>query len=281
MRQHGKSLARSSCLILGGRVNFSQWQIDKLRRGINAYRLLRQVNGRPRPWSAVLDDILLSPVTEHVYPADGDPSPFREEALRRFAIGTSTLEPDKLDDLRRFLVHRSIVSAEELVDDRKELEEALKVHSLLGASHAVSTGLIDALAAQPLISSRAWEGNREAFVVVVIARPEKSLLLVEERQETYALNSDGADASAKPELKDLRKGFAFVGSADPTLHIFVRGIAADDLIHYVSVPSHAPLSLLRSGSPLPPSLARDGSEAAMLSYNTLAFEPLVRPALRR
>ena len=95
-------------------MRYSDWQIDRIRSRLVAYRYKKGNNGRPRPWKGVLYDILLCPDTDHVFPEDGSHPEFKEEALRRFAAGTSILTPDKIHDLRVFLAKEHFLKAIEL-----------------------------------------------------------------------------------------------------------------------------------------------------------------------
>ncbi|KRT56572.1 hypothetical protein [endosymbiont of Ridgeia piscesae] len=115
-------------------MKFYDWQIDKIRSRLVAYRYKKGQNGRPRPWKGVLYDILMCPDTSHVFPEDGSLPEFKEEALRRFAAGTSVLTPDKLEDLRVFLVKEHFLKEKELDEAPYDVEEALALHGYLASN---------------------------------------------------------------------------------------------------------------------------------------------------
>ena len=106
---------------------FSEGQIDRLRARLCAYRAQAGVNGRMRPWKAVLDDILLSDATAHHYPEDGSLPDFKEEALRRFASGVSVLSEDKLQDIYDFLLDQKYLTEDQLADGIWDYSVALSL----------------------------------------------------------------------------------------------------------------------------------------------------------
>lgn len=113
-------------------MSYTDGQIDRLRLRLCAYRAQKGANGRMRPWKAVLDDILLSDVTEHHYPEDGEFPDFKEEALRRFAAGKSIPSQDKLEDIYAFLVDQNFLSNEELTSGVWDYAVALSLRNLFG-----------------------------------------------------------------------------------------------------------------------------------------------------
>ncbi len=111
---------------------YTDGQIDRLRARLCAYRAQKGENGRMRPWKAVINDILMSEATQHEYPKDGELPEFKEEALRRFAAGTSVPSQDKLEDIYAFLVDKSFLFEEELTTGVWDYNVALSLRSLFG-----------------------------------------------------------------------------------------------------------------------------------------------------
>jgi len=83
-----------------------------------------------RPWKAVLDDLLLSEATAHHYPEDGSFPDFKEEALRRFAAGSSVPSQDKLEDIYSFLVDLKFLSENEMKEGIWDYAAALSLTQL-------------------------------------------------------------------------------------------------------------------------------------------------------
>ena len=79
-------------------------ELEVLRRGLERFRHINERSGRPLPWKTVIALLLDCPSTTHEHPETGDENEFREEALRRFAKGKSTLLPERLADVKRFLI---------------------------------------------------------------------------------------------------------------------------------------------------------------------------------
>lgn len=111
---------------------YTDGQIDRLRARLCAYRAQMGENGRMRPWKAVIDDILMSEATAHEYPANGALPEFKEEALRRFAAGTSVPSQDKLEDIHAFLVDERFLTDEALNEGVWDYAVALSLRSLFG-----------------------------------------------------------------------------------------------------------------------------------------------------
>ncbi|MBL4836524.1 MAG: hypothetical protein JKY34_03015 [Kordiimonadaceae bacterium] len=111
---------------------YTEGQIDRIRSRLCAYRAQQGDGGRARPWKAVLNDILMSEETVHNYPEDGSNPEFKEEALRRFASGTSLPSQDKLEDIQTLLVEARFLSHEALTDGVWDYAIALSLRSLFG-----------------------------------------------------------------------------------------------------------------------------------------------------
>lgn len=111
---------------------FSVAQLDRIRTRLCAYRAQNGNNGRPRPWKSVLNDILMSEKTAHCYPEDGSEPEFKEEALRRFAAGTSIPSLDKVEDIQALLVEQKYLTKESLEEGVWDYSVALSLRNLFG-----------------------------------------------------------------------------------------------------------------------------------------------------
>jgi len=109
---------------------YTDGQIDRLRRKLCEYRAQKGANGRMRAWKSVIDDLLVSYATQHEYPADGSFPEFKEEALRRFAAGSSIPSNDKLEDIHSFLKDQKFLSDDELTNGIWDFTAALSLRNL-------------------------------------------------------------------------------------------------------------------------------------------------------
>lgn len=89
-------------------------ELEVLRRGLERFRHTHERSGRPLPWKTVIGLILDCPSTTHEHPETGNENEFREEALRRFAKGKSTLLPERLADVKRFLIAQRVITEQDL-----------------------------------------------------------------------------------------------------------------------------------------------------------------------
>ena len=123
---------------------YTEEQIGYLRDALARYRDMEGRNLRPLPWKSVLDRILMADATRHEYPEDGSLPEFKEEALRRFASGTSVLSEDKLDDLRTFFTAEGYLQTRDMEAAGWSLPAALALSALF-ARKALPEGHLDAL----------------------------------------------------------------------------------------------------------------------------------------
>lgn len=262
-------------------MKFTAWQIDKLVRGLHAYRVMKAANSHLLPWKTVLDHLLMSPATANSYPEDGGAPAFKEEALRRFATGMSTLEPDKLEDVRRLLVAAKVLKEEDLTESEDWTVEALTVHAALAnSSEQAQVGL--ASLARGYGASRTNAGRGEDIELRLAPHTLNTMVVVEEHFR--AKSSEGP--TTMNDRKDRycvanvhRKGYGFMMSDPGVLHLFVRSLPRDDLIHYVQVkaPSmtavDSSILLLRSGKSSPPP-AGDSPDHVLQRCNIIRFSTL-------
>jgi hypothetical protein len=264
------------------KMKFTRWQIEKIRRSLNAYRVQKRVGRAPLSWRVVLDLILLAKSTKHVHSEYGhEEGPFKQEALRRFANGLEVLQPDKLEDVRRFLLEEGMLRPGELEDVGD-----LTLSHLLTKYSAVNVGSFE----------------EEHVELRFLPETTSNLVAVEEHVRLVQTHGDISGRDRGRLGTTIRRGYAFTSSPSATLHVFVRGGDLDDHVHYVGVANPMgsreqfvlPL-LLRSG-PLSRVTRRDARESAealklaglscylpemedeqiaraMSAFNILAFSP--------
>jgi hypothetical protein len=181
---------------------FTDAQIERLRARLSAYREHEGRNGRARPWKSVLDDILMAETTRHEYPEDGSLPEFREEALRRFAAGTSVLTEDKLEDIRAFLIEKRYLTSCELEEGEWSFASALALSALFsgsGADNALLSCLAGSYAAECPARSGGQKGTTRYELTVERMEGEQALAL---RQEWFTWAYD------QPFTEELRRRYA-------------------------------------------------------------------------
>jgi hypothetical protein len=261
-------------------MKFTTWQIDKLIRGLHAYRVMKAANNRLLPWKTVLDHLLLSPETEYQYPEDGSEPEFKEEALRRFAAGTSTLEAAKLADVASFLIAKRVLTQGELSEDAGFMTEGLILHARFAAD-PVSALLRFSNLTTTYRATRNNGGRVEDFELRFTPHSKMTLMHAEERLRVTASGSTPTTYETKDRNIDgvvVRKGCALITSEYPTLHVFLRSGSQHDLIHYVCVGTDAiqgqsSLLLVRSGAVTPEEPEGVEGDDVLARYNIVRFSP--------
>ncbi|MFZ3287778.1 MAG: hypothetical protein WA191_13135 [Telluria sp.] len=261
-------------------MNFTDWQIDKIRRALNNYRATEARNGQTLPWKTVMNRILRCPAIRHSPLRGDDDQEFKEEALRRFANGKSFLQLGKLDDLKTFLIHAGILMEDELSDDADNLKEALAIHGYLASETEEAKELLSEMADSYVVTRTAGQ-ILEKIELNILTERWGTLFRVEEHfQENaekafikYAEKKDGYIRTTA-----IRRGYGFAATRLNVLHIFLRGAAAADRIHYIEL---FPLGtrytsdvyLLRAGEYPHSYMDTNDAEAALHNCNTYRFLP--------
>lgn len=261
-------------------MTFTDWEIDAIRRGLNAYRIAKARNGRLLPWKALTHAILMSEVTEHAYPEDGDEPEFKEEALRRFANGSQVLQPDKLADLQAFLIHHRMLSEDEFGKESSLMAEAKSVQSLLGADDA---RIYISSMREFYRTSRTLDEHTEiAIELRIVPQPDDELFMVEETViRTQRDPSSELAYSAKDKflvMKMVRRGYGVLVTRGQLAHIVLHDYQDSERIHLVELMPPAGerfphMILARLGQA--PAMPQDRSdrEPAFSDYNIFRFEP--------
>lgn len=219
-------------------MQFSDWQLDRLRRALNNYRIDSAKNGRLLPWKTVIDRLLMSAETHHQYAEDGAEPGFKEEALRRFAVGKSTLQPDKLEDLRDFLIAQKVLAPDELDSDPAELQGLLAIRTHLANESERSKSYL-ALFGEGYKVVRTDSIQQIKLCLRASLDRSGTFMRVEEEYEvSWGIEPPNADLLAKDRntsVRQRRKGFAFVSTPENHLHVFLRGASPDDRVSFLQV----------------------------------------------
>lgn len=261
-------------------MNFTDWQIDKIRRALNNYRAAEARNGQTLPWKTVTNRILLCPALRHSPLRGDEDQEFKEEALRRFANGKSFLQPHKLDDLKTFLIHAGILMEDELSDDADNLKEALTIHGYLASETEDAKQFLSEMADSYVVTRTGGEISEKIELDILLER-SGTLFRVEERLQENAENAAVKYAKKKDgfiQTAGIRKGYGFVATRLNVLHIFLHGAAAADRIHYMEIfplgmRYSSAIFLLRAGEIPHSFMDTNNAEAALHNCNTYQFLP--------
>lgn len=222
-------------------MNFNNWQIDKLRRGLQSYRLLKGTNGKLVPWCDVVDAILFSDATRMQHPASGEQAdmPLKEEALRRFANGQSTLEPGKLADVMRFLISVRVLTEEEMRDGGQLIADAVAVRTVLANTTPAGVRRLTLFAPHYRSRGTGRGAAHEEIELRVVDRADDGLIYVEEQRRHIPAGDRHLQPKDRVSASFVRKGFAIAMTERAALNIFLHGPTREDLVHYVEISSRA------------------------------------------
>jgi len=240
-------------------MQFTHWHMDRLRRGLNNYRIEHARDGRLLPWKVVIDRLLMSAKTHHQYAEDGTEPGFKEESLRRFAVGKSVLMPDKLEDLRRFLIEKRLLGPTELEDGPTEMRSLLVL-----ASHLANDGEPVRRELERIGSVHRSVRRVESVSMYIdlhktldengpFLRVEEQLTVEEaitpERRTHFAKDQVGSNINRK----ERRVGYGFLSTPANQFHVFLTGAAPDDRVTYLEMSPrredsrYTDMHLLRTG----------------------------------
>jgi hypothetical protein len=253
-------------------MEFNEWQVDTLRRGLHSYRVLCSDSGGALSWEEVVHRLLLSKHTtlRHSFGGRKKDNPMRAEAMRRFALGLSTFLPYKLADVQRFLIGAGILSKDDLMEDEANAREAMTVHALLANPAEAGERRLKSLSdAYTVVVPGAGDGY--LYDLLITSRVLESLVLVEERCRLLA-NAESKTAKENAiEGVYVRRGYAFPATGQSVLTVILRGYKRSDAVHYTQVAPvippvepGRPLELVRAGID-PKGAASNLPAAAVLS----------------
>jgi hypothetical protein len=266
-------------------MEFTERQLGRLRRALNDYRVIKGREGRLMPWKAVLNRLLMSGVTAHQYDADGNEPEFKEEALRRFATGMSTLQRDKLEDLWKFLVDQRMIAANELDGEGDDLRDFLGLHAFLANTSPDAIGYLAEISGKRR-AARHYLREDVAVELTIILDASKTFARVEEilniRMRPQGKKGEAFFAREHGERqRAVRTGYAFMSASEGHLHIFLRSGNLDDRVTYLQIVpmvpagSQSPLQMIRTGNFEKSSVVEQteaGRQVHTLWGNIFAFE---------
>lgn len=226
-------------------IEFSDWQIEKMRSALRRYRTISKHGGRMPSWSQVRDEITSSESNLEKYSADDAELAFKVEALRRFAENLSTaLSKDRMQDLARFLLDEKLLAPESFYDEREDLASFLAMHEYFANDYAGTQNLVSAFSGTFLYKVPGASNARGPNTICLHLTPDASgrFVRVEEVIESTKSVSNTQMNVLFPHRrikdaefikKNCRKGFGFPITRLNILHVFLDGVTPGDRMTYI------------------------------------------------
>ncbi|MFD2644122.1 hypothetical protein [Pseudomonas japonica] len=220
-------------------IEFSDWQIEKLRSALRRYRSLNKHGGRFPSWRQVRDDITSSVSNEDKYKEDDAELAFKVEALRRFAENISNaLSVERLRDVARFVLDEELLTAEDIREDRQDLAAFLAMHEYFANDYEGVPNLVSAFSgvftfkAPPNATITLYltpDTSGKYVRVEEVVRTEQ----VAERENAQRRYPHRRPRDSEFVRTTSRKGFGFPITRLNILHVFLDGATPGDRMTYI------------------------------------------------
>lgn len=220
-------------------IEFSDWQIEKLRSALSRYRTISKHNGRMPSWCQVRDLITSSISNQEKYDEDDSELAFDDEALRRFGERkTKSMSKDRMKDIARFLFDENLLSPEVFQEERQDLAAFLAMHEYFANDYDGEPDLVSAFSGVFTYRTAGVSDAEGGKTISLHLTPDASgkYVRVEEIVEWVPLFERGRvkHRSKANEFikKTCRKGFGFPVTRLNILHIFLDGVTPGDRMTY-------------------------------------------------
>lgn len=221
-------------------IEFSDWQIEKLRSALRRYRTISKHNGRMPSWRQMRDLITSSISNQGKYDEDDSELAFDDEALRRFAENINkALSKDRMQDVARFLFDEKLLTSEVFQEERQDLAAFLAMHEYFANDYEDVPDLVSAFSGVFIYRVACVsdaEGGGKTISLHLTPDASGKYVRVEEIvqwppifERGRFLNRFKAKAFIK---KTCRKGFGFPVTRLNILHIFLDGVTPGDRMTY-------------------------------------------------
>ncbi|MFG0542152.1 hypothetical protein ACF8EA_18495 [Pseudomonas sp. YQ_5] len=216
-------------------IEFTEWQIEKIRVALNNYRIASARNGRLPSWTQVRNDIACSDINIDKYSEDDAELAFKPEALRRFAARITVLGLDRLKDLTRFLLHSKLIDIQHLDEDKSGLREMLAVHQYIATKDICAKEYIIYHAGVYEACFNPRPERQELFELKITLDKSKEFLRITETHKLVVGNPSEEDFHQRPEfytrVKTIRNGYGVLATDEMRLHAFL----SDEACHTICV----------------------------------------------
>lgn len=215
-------------------VQYTEWQIDRVRVALNKYRIAAATGGRLPSWARVRDDIIYCLANIERYSEDDAELRFKDEALRRFANAESTPDLDKLRDVTRFLIEAGLLTLAELDEEAGDLREFLALHAYLANSSEASRAYTSMFNGIFLATRKTGRTTKRLLLRLM---PDRSQTFLRVEEITEHIDTDDSpktwrDSPFEP-ARARRKGYGCAVTSLNVLHIFLDGFLPEERITYV------------------------------------------------
>lgn len=226
-------------------IEFSDWQIEKIRSALRRYRTISKHMGRLPSWRQVRDDIVFSDSNVDKYAADDAELIFKEESLRRFGEAVNdTMSIERLRDATRFLLDEELLTPETFQEDRQDLAAFLAMHEYFANDYEDAQSVVSAFSGIFTYKAPYIRGVPGAHTITLHLIPDafgKYVHVEEVIESLHAVNSSKMNMPntrrrAKESdfiSKSRRKGFGFPITRLNILHIFLEGVTPSDRMTYI------------------------------------------------
>ncbi|MFZ6047404.1 hypothetical protein ACFW0H_14960 [Pseudomonas sp. CR3202] len=226
-------------------IEFSDWQIEKLRSALRRYRTISKHGGRLPSWRQVRDDIVFSDSNVEKYESDDAELVFKEEALRRFGEAVNdTMGIERLRDVARFLLDEELLSPESFQEERQDLAAFLAMHEYFANDYEVVPDLVSAFSGTFTYRVPSAPGAPANVTIRLHLMPDASgkYVRVEEVIQTDLVGERARSQTpyTRRRRKDnefirttSRKGFGFPITRLNILHVFLDGATPGDRMTYI------------------------------------------------
>ncbi len=226
-------------------IEFSDWQIEKLRSALSRYRTISKHNGRMPSWCQVRDLITSSISNQEKYDEDDSELAFDDEALRRFGERkTKSMSKDRMQDIARFLFDEDLLSPEVFQEDRQDLAAFLAMYEYFANDYEGEPDLVSTFSGVFTYRGAGVSGETGGKTISLYLTPDASGKYVHVEEivkwgpkpgEKIALNRFSRSQHIKDNefiRKTCRKGFGFPVTRLNILHIFLDGVTPGDRMTY-------------------------------------------------
>ncbi|WP_095193953.1 hypothetical protein [Pseudomonas sp. Irchel 3A7] len=249
------------------KIEFNDWQIEKMRSALRKYRSLHTSGGCLPSWSKVRDSIAFSDSNLDKYSAEKAELAFKSEALRRFALKINrVLSVERMRDIARFLSDESLFDPENFQEDKGDLANLLALQEFLSKDSGGKKFVFDVFNRPMKYTFPMKPDEKIQKKITLNFTPDSSgkYVRIEEVEQSINLalkmRNDAFRYRKKANENEytqtkLRKGYGFLVTSLNILHAFLDGNEPGDKMTYIQageLHENSPdngIYLMRNGAP--------------------------------
>lgn len=223
-------------------AEFTPLQKERLRKGIDAFRLENISNGVMPSLSYVAYEIESFRPENHANEDTDKNYLLKAERIRRFLKG-APVSPEKLQLMKDFLIDVEILTEEDFSSEQDDTHAFLKVLAYLANTNKISKKKLSKLKPS-IVASRQTPSISEKIRLDIQVDPSGLFFRVMEYFENNVPDKSyiPQEIATKKEQgnrgKIFRRGYGFTSTNGYLIHIFLRGGDSMDRITYTETLSH-------------------------------------------